>query len=493
MTQPKRYKLAKHIDSPEGFCRKGTVGKYSNGVYSFYYTNNERSYATTEEFIKDDRNGFFELIPEEIKQPEEIIEVVHLQYAYRKTQPDIWFYEIGVTKMIKDQDLLTIAQKFEAALNDDDAGEGFVWDDKLVEEILQDLYWKIKNNELLTLIAPGFIHTFKQSKQRPSSRPPLGVMPEWRWKELRLQELNEATERYKDAFKEIPDEWIEEKYQLQTWLNKRKNGNKDVPSSDNVDTKSSVGDENNVRNTSTNEGKDWEIVTIYSNKSPRAIEGKEKPSILVVKESFPNGKYGYTGETIEKYLAPDSSWSIHSVKRLSDGEVFTVGDECTYNEKEYWLISGFDIYNDKIGVLAEVTLNDGRKDDRWRKCFLKSAKKKLPSQSSKPEPLFRTEDGKDIFEGDAYWWVCTLKNKDENVICCDSEWQQGEGKASDRSCTDKNYALFSTQEAANEYVLMNKPCLSVNEVVEITRRYWGLKVAVESDLQTLAQSKTNKP
>lgn len=53
-------------------------------------------------------------------------------------------------------------------------------------------------------------------------KPPLGIMPEWRWKELRLQDVQGAIDRYLEVDKPIPTDFIEEKYQLQTWLNKRK-------------------------------------------------------------------------------------------------------------------------------------------------------------------------------------------------------------------------------------------------------------------------------
>lgn len=42
------------------------------------------------------------------------------------------------------------------------------------------------------------------------TKPPLGIMPEWRWKELRVEELNEAIKRYSEAGLRAPDEWLRE-------------------------------------------------------------------------------------------------------------------------------------------------------------------------------------------------------------------------------------------------------------------------------------------
>ena len=49
-------------------------------------------------------------------------------------------------------------------------------------------------------------------------KPPLGLMPVQIWTEHRLQDINEAIERYMDANEEIPQEWINEKQTLQSEL-----------------------------------------------------------------------------------------------------------------------------------------------------------------------------------------------------------------------------------------------------------------------------------
>ncbi len=53
------------------------------------------------------------------------------------------------------------------------------------------------------------------------TKPPLGVMPRWRWLELRLEAIQEATDRYSEADKQIPLAWIEEEAEIRKELNER--------------------------------------------------------------------------------------------------------------------------------------------------------------------------------------------------------------------------------------------------------------------------------
>jgi len=76
-----------------------------------------------------------------------------------------------------------------------------------------------------------------------------------------------------------------------------------------------------------------------------------------------DGKYYYSSGmysgTLESHLGKDSEWKINSVKRLSDGEVFSVGDECTYGVIEKFNIEGSFMYvyftNKNGATLASLT------------------------------------------------------------------------------------------------------------------------------------------
>lgn len=43
-----------------------------------------------------------------------------------------------------------------------------------------------------------------------AQKPPLGLMPKWRWLELRLEEVQRAIRRYEEACLPVPDEWRQE-------------------------------------------------------------------------------------------------------------------------------------------------------------------------------------------------------------------------------------------------------------------------------------------
>lgn len=123
---------------------------------------------------------------------------------------------------------------------------------------------------------------------------------------------------------------------------------------------------------------------------------------------------------------------IHSVKRLSDGEVFTIGDKCKYIDE----IATFRLKEDKILVVGEKATD-----------FLNHIKRDKT-------PLFTTEDGVEIFEGEEYHYVAKgfyygsqICSKDHKELTNSSETVR-----------------FSTRKKAEEYILLNKPCLSLNDL-----------------------------
>ena len=141
----------------------------------------------------------------------------------------------------------------------------------------------------------------------------------------------------------------------------------------------------------------------------------------------------------------DERCKINSVKRLSDGEIFTIGDVCMpcnlrhikniHPITKIWFCRAGEIrissnnYNLDINSITKVKM-----------------------------PLFTTEDGVDIYDGDKFTSVCnnslysidkTAKEENRNKYKQDS------------------YLLFSTKEAAQNHILMNKPCLSINDVAKV--------------------------
>ena len=161
------------------------------------------------------------------------------------------------------------------------------------------------------------------------------------------------------------------------------------------------------------------------------------------------------GHEFEEYLKNSHKTlvTIHSVKRLSDGEIFTIGDRISFISNnpcsEIANIESFYVKNDYL-MTQTVSSNIGN--------YLSTIQKVK-------QPLFKTEDGVDIFEGDAYHAVnTTFFNK------------YGSQKAFDKKSPDlipfwqSNGSVckyFSIKEKAEEYILMNKPCLSVNDLTTL--------------------------
>lgn len=183
-------------------------------------------------------------------------------------------------------------------------------------------------------------------------------------------------------------------------------------------------------------GEDWELIVEKDYKIlALARFCSIKPTITDVSD--------YGDEFIEAMLKCDKA-RIHSIKRKSDGEIFTIGDNIMYETNKF-TINGFFIPNEFGTNTVCVSL----KNYSYRSPYL--------NQISKPkQPLFTTEDGVDIFEGDDYYSIHTTQFNFPN----------GYGKPTIKGTAIKGYWItFSTKEAAEEYVLMNKPKYSLNDIM----------------------------
>jgi hypothetical protein len=173
--------------------------------------------------------------------------------------------------------------------------------------------------------------------------------------------------------------------------------------------------------------------------------------------------------TMEEALR-EPGFNIYRVKRLSDGEVFAIGD---YTDIGY--IRSFEIrYNG---------------EQMWLKCDcdngtdIKYATKKCALKSS---PIFITEEGKELF------------NKEDMVysVCPKSTWETREFTAGQMKTSIENYGgwkawkHFSSSELREQYILENKPVLSYKDIHEIDHAGNGKYLAItEVRLKNLVKSK----
>jgi len=147
-------------------------------------------------------------------------------------------------------------------------------------------------------------------------------------------------------------------------------------------------------------------------------------------------------------------YAINSVKRLSDGEVFTIGDFTTKGE-----IHKFEITEAHLSV----SVGD-------QKTLLRTFEK-LPKKT----PLFTTEDGVEIFKGDKF-----------SIVQVDTFQKINECKHPVHY--PHKWKTFSTPEKAEEYIINNKPCLSIVELQKWFSSY-GVQLTGLDDLRSIVKSK----
>lgn len=155
-------------------------------------------------------------------------------------------------------------------------------------------------------------------------------------------------------------------------------------------------------------------------------------------KDFPSGKEvnvfrveGKVGMVTDMDLKPEGKWNtkINSVKRLSDGEVFSIKDYCNVLESQPKQILSIEINDEFLGGV---------------KLTHKGGAFSIGYEGFKVEKkyLFTTSDGVDIFEGDE-WWYVKLGNLEVRKT------------NSTKYIGNPNYKQdvlrFSTQELANEY------------------------------------------
>ena len=152
-------------------------------------------------------------------------------------------------------------------------------------------------------------------------------------------------------------------------------------------------------------------------------------------------KAEYAKFTISELLRQDCT--IHLVKRLSDGEIFTVGDKVQ-------LIPGD--WKDQNTILSKIEIKDNVvvfeiTQEKYKSKYSQG----IQDWRKTKKPLFTTEDGVEVFEGDSFYFVTKsfLIERTTTIKL----------KQSDKT--------FSTREAANEYILDNKPDLSINDIRKV--------------------------
>ena len=185
----------------------------------------------------------------------------------------------------------------------------------------------------------------------------------------------------------------------------------------------------------------WEKV---EEKEYEILSFRNKLSGTVFKK-LGNGNYGSNDGVGGSRLDDMFSYElcdIHSVKRLSDGEVFTIGDRID-SYCESGCITEFEITENNI----KVHFLDDKSTHQNEWTFL--------NNTIKPKrPLFTTEDGVDIYEGDVCYSV---------VAWCPFKHRFTKTSHPSMIASDKK-KYFSTEEKTWEWIKENKPKYSKKDI-----------------------------
>lgn len=253
---------------------------------------------------------------------------------------------------------------------------------------------------------------------------------------------------------------------------------------------------------------------------------------------YSNGFYSWTEstndkETEETMLALGTA-TIHSVRRNSDAQLFTIGDMVEVGEginivrfkierfqkinsciiayghhktngvtvggeiiqlkpiyKVFTTSDGVDIcegdtyyyvYTD-LSRIADIKIYSRQVDDdpTGDNMFTRfSTKEKAQEYIDQHSYTFTTEDGKTLHRGDIVYYLDT-KNWSKNNFPVSVEQKRQTSFSQDH--------WFSTPEARDEYILMNKPLLSVNDIEDIYNNMGKYPKAMNIEAKKLAKTK----
>jgi len=219
---------------------------------------------------------------------------------------------------------------------------------------------------------------------------------------------------------------------------------------------------------------------------------------------------------------------IYSIKRLSDDKIFTVGDIIRHNNNVAYPIgeltkitivsdtlffesnhnhhgfntnmcfiskiqqplliteNGIQIFKgDECWAIDKTDLDhlgkvDFRNNHPYDYALYFSNEKKAQQYIKENKPLFTTEDGVDIFEGDKVYGVEVINNFKLLIV---------ENCIMKTTHNPKHCIYLSTKEKAEEYILMNNPCLSINDVLSVSYPSIKNRVITVRKLQKLINSK----
>lgn len=168
---------------------------------------------------------------------------------------------------------------------------------------------------------------------------------------------------------------------------------------------------------------------------------KDKMYYSKVTDTWVNEKHG-------------KNYVIHSVKRISDGQIFTIGDRVKYYNR-YTAINKI-YYNEHSQLSFKVEGTEAPLTGVFMENNLHF--KKIN------KPIFITEDGVELYQGDEINSV----HKETLVLNCNTNES---GIVGDNFISNDKYLYFSTKKAAEKYILLNKHRFSIQEISDLLKEW----------------------
>lgn len=173
---------------------------------------------------------------------------------------------------------------------------------------------------------------------------------------------------------------------------------------------------------------------------------------------------------IDAFLNKEKStlkWQIKSIRRVSDNAIFTIGD----------IIKG---KSGCICFINEIWLNPDCESQ-----ILFNHKDEGIDLQNAVKPLFISDDNVNIFKGDTIYPVNTYMFNPNLPVLIETN--------DSLSKYGKGYKFLSSKAAADDFILMNKPMVSLNEVKDNAKLISNaLGIVLLEKLKEIVKSKLEK-
>jgi len=160
-----------------------------------------------------------------------------------------------------------------------------------------------------------------------------------------------------------------------------------------------------------------------------------------------------------EHLLSGKSYSITKIKRLSDCEIFTIGDICDGEAVTKTEIISFEISNSKLLI------------------NISSGHIKLHDIKHFKTVLFTTEDGVDKFRGDSYYFIVVNENNPTHLILNSHIVDWDNPKKPPLGHVQFNYKL-----KAQDYINDNKIVYSKQQILDALTGEWNHRDVIKNKL-----------